>query len=117
MAHEMSFTYSFLSHSFLLNFLFQLTPIYFFALREECPNTEFFLVRFFPAFGMNTQGYGVSLYLDTLHAVQKLRIWTLLTLCWSKLTIPIYRVAHFISLYILPNILKLSPYSVLKNTN
>ena len=48
---------------------------------------------------------------------EKLRIWTLLTLCWSKLTIPIYRVAHFISLYILPNILKLSPYSVLKNTN
>ena len=52
--------------------------------REKCPNTEFFLVRFFPHSDWirtdtppNTGKYGPekALYLDTFHAV--LTIWRL----------------------------------------
>ena len=32
-----------------------------FTLREKCPNTEFFSGPYFPAFGLNTDRYGVSL--------------------------------------------------------
>ena len=51
------------------------------VLREKCPNTEFFLVRIFPAFGLNTEYLSVfspnagrygpekTPYLDTFHAV------------------------------------------------
>ena len=31
------------------------------SLREKCPNTEFFLARFFAAFELNTERYEVSL--------------------------------------------------------
>ena len=30
------------------------------SLRKKCPNTEFFLVPYFPVFGLNTEIYGVN---------------------------------------------------------
>ena len=35
------------------------------SLREKCPNTEFFSGPFFPAFGLNTERYGVSLRIES----------------------------------------------------
>ena len=34
------------------------------ALRKKCPNSEFILVRNFPAFGLNTERYRVSLHIQ-----------------------------------------------------
>ena len=34
-------------------------------LREKCPNTEFFSGPYFPAFGLNTERYGVSLCIQS----------------------------------------------------
>ena len=35
-------------------------------LREKCPNAEFFLVRIFPVFGLNTERYGIWKLLSIL---------------------------------------------------
>ena len=50
-------------------------------MREKCPNTEFFSGPYFPAFGLNTERYAVSLeetpeetpYLVTFQAAQHAR--------------------------------------------
>ena len=63
--------------NFLLKFCFN-------SLRRKCPNTEFFLVGYFPTFGLNTERYGPE---KTLYSVRmrentdqkKLRIWKLFT--------------------------------------
>ena len=39
--------------------------IFVYALREKCPNTEFFLVRIFPSFGLNTEIYAVNLRIQS----------------------------------------------------
>ena len=57
------------------------------ALREKCPNTEFFLVRIFP----HSAEYGEILLISP-HLVwirentdhKKLRVWTLFTQWWFK---------------------------------
>ena len=36
-----------------------------FALRENCPNTEYFLVRIFPTFGLSMERYFVSLRIQS----------------------------------------------------
>ena len=54
-------------------------------LREKCLNTEFFSGLYFPAFGLITERYGVSLPIQSECGEntdqKKLRIWTLFKHC------------------------------------
>ena len=49
------------------------------ALGEKCPNTELFLARIFPAYGLNTE----CIWENTDQ--EKLRIWTLFRQCSERL--------------------------------
>ena len=43
------------------------------ALREKCPNTEFFSGPYFPVFGLNAEIYGVNLHIHSEYRKRRTR--------------------------------------------